>query len=106
MQWRNIGGNEEAHKFDLLVSRLQTEHLKQSSSFADLKAELMDQVGDLRVNLSQVKAVSPAIAEARTNDFWTGVSIAKLEDLRGQLRGVMQYRQGSSGGPLPPKVID
>jgi hypothetical protein len=44
---------------DLLVSRLQTEHLKQSSSFDDLKAELLDQVGDLRVNLSQVKAVSP-----------------------------------------------
>jgi type I restriction enzyme, R subunit len=106
MQWRNIGGSEAAHKFDLLVSRLQTEHLKQSSSFADLKAELLDQVGGLRVNLSQVKTVSPAIAEARTNDFWTGVSVAKLEDLRGHLRGVMQYRQGGNGGALPPKVID
>ena len=100
MQWRNIGGSEAAHKFDLLVSRLQTEHLKQSSSFADLKAELLDQVGDLRVNLSQVKAVSPAIAEARTNDFWTGVTVGKLEDLRGQLRGVMQYRQGAAAAVL------
>ncbi len=108
MQWRNIGGSEAAHKFDLLVCRLQTEHLKQSSSFADLKAELLDQLGDLRVNLSQVKAVAPAITEARTNDFWNGITVAKLEDLRGKLRGVMQYRQdgGGGGGPLPPKVID
>ena len=40
MQWRNIGGHEAAHKFDLLVCRLQTEHLKGSSSFDDLKADV------------------------------------------------------------------
>lgn len=107
MQWRNIGGNEAAHKFDLLVCRMQTEHLKKSSSFDDLKIDLQDQLNDLRMNLSQVKAVAPLIVEARTNDFWTGVSVEKLEDLRGKLRGVMQYRQGGGGGgPLPPKVID
>lgn len=107
MQWRNIGGHEAAHKFDLLASRLQTEHLKKSSSFADLKMELQGQLDDLRMNLSQVKAVAPAIVEARTNDFWTGVTAEKLEDLRVKLRGVMQYRQsGGGGGPLPPKVID
>ena len=83
MQWRNIGGSEAAHKFDLLVCRLQTEHLKKSSSFDDLKAELLDQLGDLRMNLSQVKAVARPIAEARTNDFWTGVTVGKLEDMRG-----------------------
>ena len=77
---QSFGGSEAAHDFNLVVSRLQTEHLKQSSSFADLKAELLDQVGDLRVNLSRVKAVSPAIAEARTHDFWTGVTVGKLED--------------------------
>jgi hypothetical protein len=35
------------------------------------------------------------------------VTVAKLEDLRGQLRGVMQFRQvPGGGGPFPPKVID
>lgn len=107
MQWRNIGGNEAAHKFDLLVCRLQTEHLKKSSSFDDLKNDLQDQLNDLRMNLSQVKAVAPMIVEARTADYWKGVTAEKLEDVRDKLRGVMQYRQsGASGGPLPPKVID
>jgi type I restriction enzyme R subunit len=107
MQWRNISGSEAAHKFDHLVCRLQTEHLKESSSFNDLKAELLGQLDDLRMNLSQVKAVAPAISEARTADFWSGVSFDRLEDLRAKVRGVMKYRQGGGGGgPLPPKVID
>ena len=107
MQWRNIGGHVAAHKFDLLVCRLQTEHLKKSSSFDDLKAEIQGQLDDLRMNLSQVKAVAPLVVETRTAAFWTGVNVEKLEDMRDKLRGVMQYRQGGGGGgPLPPKVID
>jgi type I restriction enzyme R subunit len=107
MQWRNIGGNEAAHRFDLLVCRLQTEHLKKSSSFDDLKIDLQGQLDDLRMNLSQVKAVAPLIVEARTADFWSGVNVEKLEDLRNKLRGVMQYRQSGGGScSLPPKVID
>lgn len=107
MQWRNIGGHEAAHKFDLLVCRMQIEYLKQSSSFDDLKADLQGQLDELRMNLSQVKAVAPLIVQARTADFWTGVTVDKLEDVRGKLRGIMQFRQGSGGGgPLPPKVID
>ena len=38
MQWRDISGSEAAHRFDLLVCRLQTECLKQSSGIDDLKA--------------------------------------------------------------------
>lgn len=107
MQWRNIGGNEAAHKFDLLICRMQTEHLKNSSSFDDLKINLQNQLDDLRMNLSQVKAVAPFIVEARTAEFWNDISIDKLENLRSKLRGVMQFQQGGGGGgPLPPKVID
>lgn len=107
MQWRNIGGNEAAHKFDLLVCRLQMEHLKKSSSFVDLKDELQGQLNDLRMNLSQVKAVAPLVIETRTAEFWKGVTVQKLEDVREKLRGVMQFRQGSATtGSLPPKVIN
>lgn len=107
MQWRNIGGNDAAHKFDLLVCRMQTEHLKQSASFDDLTNELRAQLDDLPMNLSQVKAVAPLIVEARKNEFWTDATVGKLEDMRCQLRGVMQFRQSGGGsGRLPPKVID
>ncbi len=108
MQWRNISGNEAAHKFDLLFCRLQIEHLKESSSFADLKAEAQGQLNDLRMNLSQVKAVASLVVETRTEAFWKGVTVEKLEGVREKLRGIMQYQQSGSGGggSLPPKVID
>jgi type I restriction enzyme R subunit len=108
MQWRNIGGSEAAHAFDLLVCRLQTEHLKQSSSFAGRRAELLGHLDDLPVNLAQVRAVGAEINEARTAAFWDGVDVARMEDLRGRLRGVMKYcpGPGGGGGPLFPKVLD
>jgi len=106
MQWRNIGGSEEAHRFDHLMCRLETEHLKGSSGFDDLKAEVIGQLDGLRVNLAQVKAVAPTIAQVRTADFWKDVTVARLEDVRGQLRGVTQYRLTQTTGSLPPKVID
>jgi len=106
MQWRNIGGSEEAHAFDLLVCRLEAEHLKGSSSFDDLKAEVIGQLDDLRVNLAQVKAVAPTVAQVRTDEFWKDVNVAKLEDVRGQLRGVTKYRLSPTLPPLPSKVID
>ena len=77
MQWRNIGGSEAAHKFDLLVCRMQTEHLKQSSSFDDLKAELQGQVDELRMNLSQVKAVGPLIVQGSPRSRHCGRGLAR-----------------------------
>jgi type I restriction enzyme, R subunit len=106
MQWRNIGGHEAAHRFDLHVCRLETEFLKGSSSFEDLKADALSQLDDLRMNLAQVKAVAPTIAEVRTATFWGNISVAKLEEVRGHLRGVMQYRLTPTLPSLPPKVID
>jgi type I restriction enzyme, R subunit len=106
MQWRDIGGAEAAHRFDLLVCRLQTEHLKTSSRFDDLRDETVTELDDLRMNLAQVRAVAPVIAEVRTAEFWNGMTIPKLESMRQQLRRVMQYRLAPGLPSLPPKVID
>ena len=106
MQWRNITGHEAAHKFDLLISRLQIEHLNKSASFDDLKDELQGQLNELRMNLSQVRAVAPLIVEVRSDTYWQGITIAKLEELRTKLRGVMQYRQSVIYEPTQPTIID
>jgi type I restriction enzyme R subunit len=106
MQWRDIGGGEAAHAFDMLVCRLQTEHLKQSSRFDDLKAEVISRLDELRLNLAPVRAVASTIAEVRTDAFWASADVEKLETMRQELRRVMQYRLASSLPSLPPKVID
>jgi type I restriction enzyme R subunit len=105
MQWRDIAGHEQACKFDLLVGRLQTELLRGASRFDDLKADLLGEVARLQMNLSQVRMKSETIAAVRGQAFWDGVTVEKLEMMRRELRGIMQF-QGGGGSPLPPKVID
>ena len=69
MEWCNISGHEAARKFDRLIAQLQTELLKGSSRFGDLKDGLLDQVGRLPINLSQVQLKLPAIESVKKAEF-------------------------------------
>lgn len=106
MQWVNIAGHEEAHRFDLLIAETQAEQLRGSSRLADLKDELIDRVSRLRVNLSQVQAKLPVIERVKRADFWSSVTPAALDDVREELRGVAQYYQSTAEPKRGPKVID
>jgi type I restriction enzyme R subunit len=106
MQWVNIAGHEDAHRFDRLVCQLQTERLKGAARFDDLKGDLLDQVNRLPLNLSQVAAKMPVIDRVKTAAFWNDATVQSLEEVRGELRGIMQYRPRPLGLGLPPKVLD
>jgi type I restriction enzyme R subunit len=106
MQWVNIAGHEEAYQLDKLVCQLQTEKLKGSSKFDDLKAELIDEVSQLRVNLSQVTAKVPVIDRVKSTDFWATASVRSLEEVRNELRGVMRYRLAPVRPAAFPRVLD
>jgi type I restriction enzyme R subunit len=106
MQWVNIAGHEEAHEFDRLVCQLQTERLKGSSRFDDLKADLIDEVSRLRVNLTQVSVKVPVVERVKSTDFWAKATVASLEEVRTELRGVMRYRLLPMAPGTLPKVLD
>ncbi len=107
MQWCAIGGHEEAHKFDNQICKLQIEHLKRSSRFDDLKADVLNDVTQLPINLTQVRVMVPVIDQVKTSAFWSDVSVTALEEVRKGLRGIIKFRQKSGGGhKLPPRVID
>lgn len=106
MEWVNITGHEEAYRFDRLIARMQVEHLRRSSRFDDLKDELLNLIGSLRINLSQVKVKLPIIDRVKSAAFWESATIADLEDLRTELRGIVQFRRIDGSTSLPPKVID
>lgn len=106
MQWRSIAGETDAYKFDLLMCRLETECLQGTPRFEDFKADLLNQLTQLSMHLNQVRAKADIIAKVRGTAFWDDVSVADLEAVRQELRGIMKYRATGGTIPLPPKVLD
>jgi type I restriction enzyme R subunit len=109
MQWRNIRGEEDAYRFDLLTSRLQLEVIKGGAGaprVLDLKARVEEQVELLMKNQNPVKAKAATINAVRNKDFWKDVTTPKLEDVRKELRGIMKYQQQAPSGRVAPRVFD
>ncbi len=105
-QWINIRGHRDAHEFDLLVTQLQISLLKETTAFDDLKGEVLNRVNRLRKNLNPVKAKVDTIKRVRTATFWDDVTCVDLEDIRQELRSVMQYMETVTNDPVLPQTVD
>jgi type I restriction enzyme, R subunit len=106
MQWRDVRGDEDAYRFDLLVTQLEVEVLRKSARVADLRARVEEQVELLMKNQSPVKAKADTILAVRTREFWAIVDVPRLEDVRTELRGVMKYQQQVKVPRVGPVTID
>jgi type I restriction enzyme R subunit len=106
MQWVNITGHEEAHRFDRLIAQMQVALIRASSRFDDLKDEMINQISSLPINLTQVKAKLSVIERVKSAEFWDHVTVRELEEVRIELRGIVQFVPRTGPNPLPPKVID
>jgi type I restriction enzyme R subunit len=106
MQWRNIRGDEDAYRFDLLVARLEEATLKGSPRTADHKAAVEDAVALLMKNQNPVKAKAAAIQSVQSKAFWATVTAPKLEHIRTELRGIMKYQAQPKPSRLAPTTYD
>jgi len=105
-QWIDVTRREEAWKFDRLVAQTQIELMRGSSRFDDLQSEIVIMVSSLRINLSQVKVKLPVIEKVKSKEFWDNVTVHELEEVRNELRGIIQFRKFDKPGPTEPKIID
>jgi type I restriction enzyme R subunit len=105
MQWRNIRGLSDAYWLDLLIARMQNATLRKSGQLVDLTIELIDRLAALQMHLNPVREKAEVIKLVKSDEFWNGVTVTALEDVRGPLREIMHHRQ-RGGQPLPPKIID
>ena len=106
---RSIRGEEDAYRFDLLMTRLQVELLKggpNAPTVQDLKGRVEEAVELLGKNLQPVKAKVDAIKQVRDKAFWSGAQVHQLEALRSELRSVMKYQQLPATTRLAPQVFD
>jgi type I restriction enzyme R subunit len=75
---RSIRGDEDAYRFDLLMTRLELELLRGGPSapkVLDLRARVEEAVELLAKNLAPVKAKTEAIQQVRNKDFWAAVEM-------------------------------
>ena len=106
MQWIYTRDHGDAYGFDLLVTNAQIELLRDSGRFADTKDQIRDRVGSLQMHLNPVRAKADLIKKVLSTEFWEKVSVATLEEIRRELRGIMHHRQKGWEPPPLPKTID
>lgn len=106
MQWRKFRGRSDAYALDLLIAQLQNAVLRKSGQVADLKIELMDRLAALQMHLNPVREKAEVIKSVKSDEFWNGVSVQALEEVRKTLREIMHHRERGGGQPLPAKIVD
>jgi len=106
MQWVNLSGPADAYAFDFLITQMQTELLRGSGRFADLKDRCMNWISELILHLNPVRERAEVLKSVKEFAFWESISVAKLEDVRKELRGIMHHRQKDTTTSLPAKVVD
>lgn len=106
MQWINIRGRADAKAFDMRIALTQNALLVEGSRFEDLKNQIQEQAALLPMHLNQVRQKAETIKMVLQKGFWDSVSFDDLENVRGELRGIMKLiDRGGTEPPLIP-VID
>lgn len=106
MQWRVLEGHEDAYRFDLLVGHAQHAFLKGSADYDDFKGEIVNQVVELPINLSQVAAKMEWIKEVKKTAWWANATVLTLEEMRRELRGIMHCRNKPKITKAPALHLD
>ena len=106
MQWRTIRGFGEAHAFDLLIAKMQNAALSSAASLDDLKIDFLERLDRLQMHLNPVRERADVIKRAKSDEFWTNVTLEDLEFVRTPLREIIHYRDKDTTGGMPPKIID
>lgn len=106
MMWRDIRGEEDAYRFDVLVTRLEEAVLKQSPGMIDLKAAVEAEVARLMKNQNPVKAKAASILAVESKDFWKHVTVPELEEIRLDLRGIMKFQAPTRTTRVAPREYD
>lgn len=110
MQWRDTRNWEAAYQLDLLIGRMQSELLKKSAVFNDLRDDLIALVAQLPINVNVVRDKLATIEKVRSGDFWKLITdqtdVAALESVREELRGIMRHRVEGPTVGSKPRVLD
>ncbi|PAF45047.1 DEAD/DEAH box helicase family protein [Helicobacter sp. 11S02596-1] len=85
--------DEYAKRFDNFMYGLMLASFESASMFKKLKAQLCNMANDLagRTTIAEVKAKLPLITAIPTDEFWENCGLLDLEQVRFELRGLIQF---------------
>ena len=93
--------DEFAKRFDNFMYGMMLANMEDLPQMRHLKEELRATVGQLeaKANIPQIQQKMELIQEIQTDDFWEDISILTLENVRSELRGLMQFLVGNDAMP-------
>jgi type I restriction enzyme R subunit len=106
MQWVDIRGHVDAYKWDLLLSDIAIEKINKSTRFDDLVADALGLLHNLQMHLNPVKAKAKLLQPVREKAWWVSASLAELEEVRAELRDILQYQQKNEQPAWSARVTD
>jgi type I restriction enzyme R subunit len=110
MQWRDTRNWESAYQLDLLIAQMQSELLKKSAVFNDMRDDLIAIVAQLPINVNVVRDKLATIEKVRSGDFWKLITdqtdVVALELVREELRGIMRHCVVGPTVGGKPRVLD
>jgi type I restriction enzyme, R subunit len=83
----------EAKQFDVLVLNLQLAVLRVDARFDELKESLIELASAMEEKqaIPMVRDQMPLIQEVQTTQFWQGVTVTELENVRLKLRALVKF---------------
>jgi len=98
----------DARRFDLLLYTLQLTLLRGEPRFARLQQQLRELAAQLeaRANIPQVAAELELIRDLLLDEWWDGVTVPMLEEVRRRLRALMGLIESTAQAPLYTNFAD
>lgn len=100
--------NELARRFDLMMVKLQTATLMMSSTKRKYESGLMDIAEGLstKYTIADILRSKPLIESLRDPDFYKALSQKKLEEIREEVRELVQYLDSSNRPVFYTNLLD
>lgn len=94
--------DEEAKRFDLLILNLQLAIFRQEPAFVRLRDQVKGIAGLLqdKASIPMVEAELPLILEIQTDEWWQGVTVPMLENVRKRLRSLVKLIEKQQRKPI------
>lgn len=89
---------KEAIAFDKLIALTQESLIRKSSAYDTYKAQILTEVSSLAVNIQAVRQKAELIKAVQTQAYWSDMTVSTLEQLRLELRLLMQFKQANTTG--------